>query len=403
MNPTPASARFPSPEPPGGEEALLEAIRRRDAATTERLVLQWVHRRGLTSLERFRDTTLGRSEGQAAVLWLTDRLGGEPLPSAPAAGSEAITVDPIAVDPIAAELNPPETIETEALGMETGAPETVAVETSAPQTVAPETLPPRPDPIGPTNPGLAPPTDGDPAPASLEIERAFDDLAAAFPRPPAAGRPDPAPAEAPLLSQPVSWQPGSSPDPFEAFSLEPLSFGSLPLALEAPDSEASARAQLESLEADAIASPDRAEPGVTAPAQPQGRGAALRRPLQGGLGALRRVKSLMRDCLDEALGTFQPDRPEEFDGPFVDEALDGATAAGQGPGGTTAGAPTAGDAARAVTPSAAAGPPAQPALPVGAEPARAPRVRPDGRPAPAPSSLDELRSWLPDDDLPRAC
>jgi hypothetical protein len=49
---------------------LLEAIQLRDALLSRRLVQQWVHRRGLASLQEFQTTTLVSAAGHEARLWL---------------------------------------------------------------------------------------------------------------------------------------------------------------------------------------------------------------------------------------------------------------------------------------------------------------------------------------------
>ncbi|WP_216904843.1 hypothetical protein [Synechococcus sp. CCY 9618] len=69
---------------------LLEAIRRRDAATTGRLTRQWVHRHGVGSLAAFRRDTLVAEHGQDTDDWLQGQLDAAPppplTPDPPAAG-----------------------------------------------------------------------------------------------------------------------------------------------------------------------------------------------------------------------------------------------------------------------------------------------------------------------------
>ena len=75
---------LPSPRPDPVSQ-LLDAIRRRDPAATARLTRRWAHRRGVSSLEEFRCSSVIPLEGQDGGDWLLQQLDGSaPVPSATA-------------------------------------------------------------------------------------------------------------------------------------------------------------------------------------------------------------------------------------------------------------------------------------------------------------------------------
>ncbi len=68
----------PRPELSG---LLLEAIRRRDAATVARLTGQWAHRHGVTSLESFRTGSVVAEAGWEAGDWLLQHMDAAMAPA----------------------------------------------------------------------------------------------------------------------------------------------------------------------------------------------------------------------------------------------------------------------------------------------------------------------------------
>lgn len=70
---------FPPPVRPELADRLLAAVAERDQPMADRLVQQWVHRRGLEALEALMAGPLLASQGPEAVLWLQERSGAAPL------------------------------------------------------------------------------------------------------------------------------------------------------------------------------------------------------------------------------------------------------------------------------------------------------------------------------------
>jgi hypothetical protein len=85
---SPRSSTPPRPEPGA---VLLESIQQRDAVRSRRLVQQWVHRRGLASLQEFQTTRLASVAGSEACQWL------QALLESPAAVTATVPVAPIRV------------------------------------------------------------------------------------------------------------------------------------------------------------------------------------------------------------------------------------------------------------------------------------------------------------------
>ena len=70
---------FPPPARPDLADRLLAAVAERDQPMAERLVQQWVHRRGLAALDALVAGPLHASQGAEAAQWLQERAGGAPL------------------------------------------------------------------------------------------------------------------------------------------------------------------------------------------------------------------------------------------------------------------------------------------------------------------------------------
>lgn len=68
------SRPLPAPQPDLSSR-LLAAVAERDQSLAARLGQQWVHRRGLDTLERFLLTVLAPSQGLEAAQWLRAELG----------------------------------------------------------------------------------------------------------------------------------------------------------------------------------------------------------------------------------------------------------------------------------------------------------------------------------------
>ena len=73
------SPSFPPPARPDLADRLLAAVAERDQLMAERLVQQWVHRRGLVALQALMAGPLLASQGTEAVQWLQERAAGAPL------------------------------------------------------------------------------------------------------------------------------------------------------------------------------------------------------------------------------------------------------------------------------------------------------------------------------------
>jgi hypothetical protein len=65
-----ASHRLPTPPSPELSDRLLAAVAERDGGLANRLLQQWVHRRGLPSLEAWILGPLAASQGPGASAWL---------------------------------------------------------------------------------------------------------------------------------------------------------------------------------------------------------------------------------------------------------------------------------------------------------------------------------------------
>ena len=72
---------FPPPARPDLADRLLAAVAERDQPMAERLVQQWVHRRGLVALDALIAGPLSASQGADAAAWLQDRAGLLQAPS----------------------------------------------------------------------------------------------------------------------------------------------------------------------------------------------------------------------------------------------------------------------------------------------------------------------------------
>ncbi len=64
------------PSRPELSNLLLEAVHRRDATATARLIRQWAHRHGVVSIEQFRTGSLIAQQGSEAGEWLRQHLEG---------------------------------------------------------------------------------------------------------------------------------------------------------------------------------------------------------------------------------------------------------------------------------------------------------------------------------------
>ena len=71
----PLSPSFPPPARPDLADRLLAAVAERDQPMAERLLQQWVHRRGLGALDLLISGPLLTSQGADAAAWLQDRAG----------------------------------------------------------------------------------------------------------------------------------------------------------------------------------------------------------------------------------------------------------------------------------------------------------------------------------------
>ncbi|MCP9798524.1 hypothetical protein [Cyanobium sp. Lug-B] len=123
---------LPSPRPELSQ-LLLDAIRRRDAATVARLTGQWAHRHGVTSLESFRTGSVVAEAGWEAGDWLLQHMDAAMAPaSVTMAEAFAALEDSFAGPP------PP-----------TPTPPVPAATTAVPTTITPVPSPMVPSPVTP--------------------------------------------------------------------------------------------------------------------------------------------------------------------------------------------------------------------------------------------------------------
>ena len=74
-------SRFPPSDRPDLGARLLAAVAERDQAMAQRLVQQWVHRRGLPALEALIAGPLCSGQGVGAAEWLRSQAGLETNPA----------------------------------------------------------------------------------------------------------------------------------------------------------------------------------------------------------------------------------------------------------------------------------------------------------------------------------
>ncbi len=365
------SPTAPRPDP---EKALLEAIEQRDAFLSRKLVLQWVHRRGLASFQEFQGATLAPIAGSQACRWLEAMLEG-PFAATPPPRRPDVLLPP------AEEVGPPIRVH-DFIDVD-------GVIDSPAEELDPESL--------------------------AEVEAAFAALAAEFASAVQAPA-DPVPAPADPMPAPVDPMPAVAPP--------------------SPVAEALSRACLEDAPRSLVAVEPKLVPDLAPELAPDQKEMPARRLPMPPLG---RLKSLVRGCCAGALTSLQAVRargaerrqpcdagdavdtvdavdPGEADG-FVGPAeLTDAPADPVAPLPAFHGPLIAGLEDLPAPQSAAAGDadPDSAAHPnvsgvrqaMGELPFRLPRFRsvgPSQRPAPAPDAIADLRAWLPDDDLPRAC
>ncbi|MEB3322153.1 MAG: hypothetical protein VKI81_04960 [Synechococcaceae cyanobacterium] len=339
MAATPLPLRDPSAGGPDPASLLQAAIRERDASSASRLLQQWVHRRGLGSLERFRDG-LAITQGTEACAWLAqlvDVSAGapppapvEPVPAAPLTAEEPVTEAQEAEAPVTVEARPAPAAEAEPAGWALPDPQAEAGE-SAPEEPLAAPLPPLAQTTAPLTP-----------PPSLSEGWTFD-LDAAFP------------------------SPGS---------------GFPPTDFSTPSAEAEA-----------------------GPSEEESPPPASRSGRRRGLG---RIRGLMREALEEARGVLhRASSCPEAAPAEAPAAVEPAPLSGSTPSWMESPAWAGSSLTPAVPP--AAGAPADPAPASGIREPLLPPTSP--HPAPAPPTLADLRSWLPQEpqepeeppkDLPRA-
>jgi hypothetical protein len=91
-----ASRPLPAIPRPEISDRLLAAVAERDGALANRLLQQWVHRRGLPSLEAWILGPLLSSQGPGASAWL--RLCLEDSAQEPVAALETAVIEMVALD-----------------------------------------------------------------------------------------------------------------------------------------------------------------------------------------------------------------------------------------------------------------------------------------------------------------
>ena len=496
---------------------LLEAVRQRQRESSLKLTQQWVHRRGVLDLERFCSTQLTSALGSEALVWLQELLDlGTAIPIRDTAPSSSFPGAPSASDDSlsAASLSAAnQSRSADIWGVEAESAAAGQAATADPA-VSPD-VPPTPlhPPLAPAAPS---PMDEAPAPdpelqarAVTAVDEAFAALAQSFQEEteaaasaPLPSFPEPSPAaKTPPQPMPV---PGSLWPSLQASAtglssaIAPGSGGQSSLAAVSQcDSAAPLRpVQVQpdggiSLDASASPAPHPQHNPTAAEAQPSlaasepahgpamladghsaesaeqgGLFRRLRGRLQtGGLQPLSRLRTVMRDCVEETMALLSPpesERQDEDGGSDTYPLSAPSLAADEQPSASwdidpflpPSTAPVSGAEAQAeaeASPATVADsqvpeanshmpeansqvpeadsrvpeanshvpeanshvPEADSHAPAPSLPSRAPRLRfrlpvsqrtvGGDRPAPAPPALSDLRAWLPDPgDLPRA-
>lgn len=467
------------PARPDPEAELLKALGRRDASTCLRLVQHLVHRRGVASIETLRRRAPIPDSEPLDWAWLDQLLTAEPMAAAPRsdlAQAGSAPLEQVATVPIGAT-----TALTTALKADTAAAAEVPAGLSALH------VPPELSALIESEPalgvamagglatelGLAPEhdpaaeqaqavRDSDPAApktllgrpelnqrAEAAVEAAFEALAAEFP---GYGRPPiivPAPTRALDSSLEAAEPPMDLEEPPAELFRDPQLFPPLgnrtrtrfsfvipqPLQPQASGSEPAGTTDQDQPWGNpetAGADPEpalQAEPADAAPAaslwrRAEGRMTSLRERVRRRL-SLTGVKTLVRDCVEEAVSSLQgpapADQPRSQDN-IAPQSEDRLAAAPFDPWSLEQPLPHQQESSARSghqAPIAAFGPPlGGDSIPPLSSPAAAParlstaqhvrqrllgRPQPESRPAPAPQTLSDLRAWLAaDDDLPRA-
>ena len=483
--PAPGFAPIPSARP-DYEAELLQALGLRDAPTSLRLLQHLVHRRGVGALESLRCRSLALEPDQRGWLWLSELVASEPIAGlslhSSLAGRAIAASHPAPEDQTVSGLSQIAGVSaalTSADRLESAEEMVLPIERvppAGPGDVALATLQIPGIGSAAAAPELGVESDASELRAEAAVDAAFEALAAEFPddapravaelapeglAPLPMGLEQPDQSGEPGLISPIDWADGSplleaplqvlEEPPAESFNdlapdssvgLEPVGRVSfvIPRALDQPlagtdGSETTAPSGNSDTDghSDGEESWDGQPPAAEALGAQSGRlfgraGSSLA-GLRDRLGrrlSLTRVKTLVRDCLEEAVSNFQGQNPaaesEPQDGP-EQEVGSAAVASSREPwplpeldspmGGLPAVLP------EHQAPVAAFGPPLAGEswlpVPVAAEPPA--RLSPTQqvrqrllgrrqdatRPAPAPQALSDLRAWLAaDDDLPRA-
>jgi len=99
-----ASRPLHTPSRPELSERLLAAVAERDGGLANRLLQQWVHRRGLPSLEAWIRGPLASMQGPGASAWLHHCLedsAQEPMAALETAPIETVPIEPSVIETVA--------------------------------------------------------------------------------------------------------------------------------------------------------------------------------------------------------------------------------------------------------------------------------------------------------------
>ncbi len=423
LSPNAPALRPAAPAPrPDLEALLLSAVRQRDHQAAAWLVQQWVHRRSVGSLEHFQLEILAPSEGSEAFDWLCQLIDEGPLAvSAPAALAAPLAAAETSSAAVAIPAPPSGDVEARAIAAVDAAFDALAAE--FPQFRLPDpadqfVVVSAPDGATSVNVQLEPPVAPErpiaseqPMSASAQISKTLSSELLS--------------ADIDLDAPPVVLE----EPPAELFE-DPILF---PLAASDPLAGRRFSFEIPHHPAPEVTSEDTSEPvagdgpaALAEAAQQDAPLARLRHRLRRGL-SLTRVRTLMRDCLDEAVASLNPPQAEPLDavidtGAAQDFACQDEGVATPSPSAAALASPLV-TAIASVEPSAPAPAPAfaplalamaagqdvaahdvaAPLSPAAQLRQRLRSRRVDTRPAPAPASLSDLRAWLPSvDDVPRA-
>ncbi len=415
--PSPAA---PRPDP---RTVLLEAIEQRDALLSRKLVLQWVHRRGLASLQEFQSATLAPMAGSEACRWLEAILDGPPAAALPL----PLKVPPTPAEEVAPPIRVHDLIDADAVRdsrFEELDRQSLAEVEAAFAALAAEFASAVPVPADPMPAAALPSPVAAASGARAGMDGAPPSQLAVGPEPESGGMLAPEPEGMLLAPEPEEMRAPRFPMP-RLGRLTSLVRGCYAGALSTLQAARAGAAEPHQPldEGDAVDESDADADGFVKPAEltaaPEPLGRALNLDLIGSPSAPDLAPPFQPADLLQEPADSRADVHVQTAVPVVVQHQPGAPAAPADPvaplpafhapliaGFKDLPAPRSSVEGVAAPDRGAHSNGSGVRQAMGALPFRLPSLRAVGashRPAPAPDALADLRAWLPDDDLPRAC